>query len=238
MRLPARAGVRFAGGEGRAARTTVRRPCGRLVRVRCGTDRPRTLGARAACRRGSHRAFETDGTNGAQEVFKATRGSLVGPWRFSWASRWPAARGRATARASLRGARLTEVREGGDAVARAVPGRELSEAAALRGDHGEPRATGAMGHMGAPARYPSRQDPVSILRDRGVGRCATGKVRRWSTPSVSRSSSHHPGSSRPSGPGPERRASMVCRRRWPIAHAIVSGPRLEPRGASLSRESH
>ena len=29
--------------------------------------------------------------------------------------------------------------EGGDAVARAVPDRELAQAAALRGDHGEPR---------------------------------------------------------------------------------------------------
>jgi hypothetical protein len=56
-----------------------------------------------------------------------------------------------------------------------------------------------------------------------MGLCATGKVGRCWTPSASRSFSHHPGSSRPSGPGPERRASRLCRRRWPIAHAVVSG---------------
>ena len=39
----------------------------------------------------------------------------------------------------LCGARVAEVREGGAAVARAVPDGELAPASALRGDHGEPR---------------------------------------------------------------------------------------------------
>ena len=45
--------------------------------------------------------------------------------------------GRSATRASLRRARIAEVREGGEAVARAVSRRGLAEAAALRGDRGE-----------------------------------------------------------------------------------------------------
>jgi DNA-binding CsgD family transcriptional regulator len=50
----------------------------------------------------------------------------------------PPARGRATARASLLRAWIAEVREGGDALAPALPrAKGLAAAPALRGDHGE-----------------------------------------------------------------------------------------------------
>jgi len=58
--------------------------------------------------------------------------STLGRWRRPRAAE-PPARGRAAARASLRGARIAEVREGGDAVARAVPDRRLAKASALCG---------------------------------------------------------------------------------------------------------